>query len=228
MMHTFEADGISLAFGRRKILSDVYFRCETGKITALLGGNGQGKTCLMNVVYGTLPAESKSVRFDQRSVPAAFKDPGQLTYLPQFQFVSSAFSLKRFFADFGLRYDVFQEIFPAFKTKYHAKMKQLSGGQRRLVEVYAIVKTPSRFSMLDEPFSHLMPLHIELIKALIQKEKAHKGFLVTDHLFRHVTDLSDKFYVLEGGQPMLRKVWQISDDSVIAERSHCMLEAVFL
>lgn len=42
MIHKLEADSISLEFGSRRILSDVYLKCETGKITGLLGRNGNG------------------------------------------------------------------------------------------------------------------------------------------------------------------------------------------
>ena len=57
MNHTLEVDSIQLAFNNRRILSDIYLKCETGKITGLLGRNGQGKSCLMKIIYGTLSCE---------------------------------------------------------------------------------------------------------------------------------------------------------------------------
>ncbi len=54
MNHKLEVDGVQLSFGLNQILSDVYFKCDTGKITGLLGRNGAGKTCLMNIIYGSL------------------------------------------------------------------------------------------------------------------------------------------------------------------------------
>jgi ATPase subunit of ABC transporter with duplicated ATPase domains len=50
MKHILEADSVQLQFGERKILSDVYLKCETGKITGLLGRNGEGKSCLMRII----------------------------------------------------------------------------------------------------------------------------------------------------------------------------------
>lgn len=75
MKHTLEADSIQLAFGQRQILTDIYFKCETGKIIGLLGRNGQGKTCLLNIVYGTLsrickPRKRKDSRFIRRATPS--------------------------------------------------------------------------------------------------------------------------------------------------------------
>ena len=205
MTHKFEAAGIILEFGSRRILSNIYFTCETGKITGILGRNGQGKTCLMNIVYGSMNPLSKSIRFDNISIFKAFKRPDLLTYLPQFNFIPSSLSLKRIFSDFGLDYVLFENFFPEFKTKHNVIIKHLSGGQRRLVEVYLIIKSKSKFSMLDEPFSHLMPLQIEKIKEILQNEKQTKGILITDHMYRQVTNICDNLYVLTDGKIHLTK-----------------------
>jgi ABC-type multidrug transport system ATPase subunit len=205
MIHTLQADSIILSFGSKRILSDIHFRCETGKITGILGRNGQGKTCLMNIVYGSLPALSKSVRFDNVSVFHAFKRPDLLTYLPQFNFIPSHLSLKRIFSDFNVNYGDFEALFPEFKTKQDLRIRNLSGGERRLVEVYVIIKSKSRFSMLDEPFTHLMPMQIKKIKEVLLSEKQSKGFLITDHLFKQVTDICDSLYVLHDGKTHVAK-----------------------
>lgn len=203
MKHRLEADGIMLDFGARRILADVYLKCETGKITGLLGRNGQGKTCLMNIVYGTLPALSKSVRFDGQSVYHAFKRADLLTYLPQFNFIPGFLSIRRVFDDFDLDIADFNNHFPEFNMPSSTVMRELSGGQRRLIEVYVVLMSLSKFSMLDEPFSQLMPLHIERLKALLQVEKKRKGFLITDHLYQQVTDICDDLYLLANGKTHL-------------------------
>jgi ABC-type sugar transport system ATPase subunit len=72
MTHCLEADSIQLEFNGRRILSDIYLKCETGRITGLLGRNGEGKSCLMQIIYGTLACE-KSVRIDGVSALSAYK-----------------------------------------------------------------------------------------------------------------------------------------------------------
>ena len=129
MQHKFEVDSILLEFGTRRILSNIYFKCETGKVTGILGRNGQGKTCLMNVVYGNLNPISKSIRFDDITIFQAFKRPDLLTYLPQFNFIPSHLTLKRIFSDFDLEFSDFEIKFPEFSTKYKSSIKTLSGGQ---------------------------------------------------------------------------------------------------
>ncbi|MBW0177859.1 ATP-binding cassette domain-containing protein [Sediminibacterium sp.] len=204
MIHTLEADGIQLEFGGRKILSSVYLKCETGKITGLLGRNGQGKTCLMNIIYGSLDAE-KSVRFDNVPQKFAFRRRDLLLYLPQFNFIPKGFSLKRVFRDFELDYSVFEQLFSEFTSKYTTAIGSLSGGERRLVELYIILKSRSQFVMLDEPFTHLNPIQIEKAKELMLEEKKHKGLLITDHMYQHIIDVSDNLYVLSNGKTHLTK-----------------------
>lgn len=205
MKHILEADGIMLEFGEKRILSDIYFKCETGLITGILGRNGEGKTCLMNIVYGSLKAYSKSVRFDNISIPKPFKRPDLLTYLPQFSFIPLALKLKRIFADFELDYNEFESEFPEFNVKYNSKIRNLSGGQKRLIEVYIILKSKAQFSMLDEPFSHLSPIYVEKLKEILVVEKVNKGFFISDHLFRDVVDLCDELYILKDGKTHLTK-----------------------
>lgn len=62
-MHKLEADGIELYFGERRILSNIYIKAETGSVTGLLARNGEGKTCLMNIIYGSLNAKNSLYSF---------------------------------------------------------------------------------------------------------------------------------------------------------------------
>lgn len=204
MTHKLEVDSIQLQFGDRTILSDTYLKCETGKITGLLGRNGQGKSCMMKIIYGTLKCE-KSVRFDGLALHEAFKRPDLLQYLPQFSFIPKSLSLKRVFQDFALDYQLFAERFPEFASKYKSPIGRLSGGGQRLVELYIIVKSNSQFAMLDEPFTHLSPLQIEKVKELLLEEKTNKGLLITDHMYRHVLEICDDLYVLTNGKTHLTK-----------------------
>ena len=101
-MHKLEIDSVLLEFDLRKILSDVYLKCETGKITGLLGRNGNGKSCLMNIICGNLEPQSKSIRFDNKTIDIPFKKPELLMYLPQFNFTPNYISVKRIFEDFEI------------------------------------------------------------------------------------------------------------------------------
>lgn len=205
MKHRLEVDSIILEFGNKRVLQDIYIQSETGKITGILGRNGAGKTCLMNIIYGELVTNEKSVRLDGESLLNGIRNPKIFKYLPQFNFIPKNLKVKRVFIDFELDFNNFTEYFPGFKKYYNVKLSSLSGGERRIIEVYSILASNARFCLLDEPFSHVMPIHIETLKAIIEIEKQKKGILITDHLYEHVTDISDYLYVISNGKTYLTK-----------------------
>lgn len=200
MSHILEADGIQLSFSTRKILSDIYIKCETGKVTGLLGRNGQGKTCLMQTIYGTLRPDIKSVRFDGINISKPYKRSDLLAYAPQFNFIPPSLTIDRVFNDFQVDLTELNSIFPTSDIDLNSRVGNLSGGQRRLIELFVVITSKSLFVMLDEPFSHLSPIQIEQVKLLLAKAKSNKGFLITDHMFRHVIDIADDTYLLSNGK----------------------------
>lgn len=208
MIHTLEIDSVILEFREQRVLQDVYLKCETGKITGLLGRNGTGKTCLMNILYGKLLPNNQSVRINGKTLVNFSRRPENMMYLPQFCFIPKHLTLKRIFHDFELAYDEFIQEFLGFANYHTEKFKGLSRGEQRISEIYIILVSKTKFCLLDEPFSHVMPLHVDTIKKLIEKEKQNKGILITDHLYKHVVDICDDLYVINDGAVYLTKSLQ--------------------
>ena len=199
MKHTLEISSIRLLFGERLILSDVYLKIETGDVIGLLGRNGCGKTSLMRVILGSLQAE-KSILIDEKSLFEAYRYPKLIRYLPQHNFVPKQLTVKRVFSDFSLDFSEFTTHFPEFESRYKTKFGHLSGGMRRLVELYVIIKSPTQFVLLDEPFTHISPTQIENIKNIIDEERANKGFFISDHMYRHILNVCDRIFLLADGK----------------------------
>lgn len=203
MKHTLEVDSVILEFGSQRVLQDVYLKCETGRITGLLGRNGTGKTCLMSILHGMLKAENQSVRLDGEVLLKANRLSSDMLYLTQLNYIPKFLTLSRIFKDFKLEFSNFLDHFPEFEKYYNVRIKNLSGGERRIVEIYMIIASDTKFCLLDEPFSHIMPVHVDAIKRLIISEKKNKGILITDHLYDHITDISDDLYVIVNGKTHL-------------------------
>jgi ABC-type multidrug transport system ATPase subunit len=202
MKHILEVDGIQLEFNNSKILLSVYIKCETGKITGLLGKNGTGKSCLMRIINKSLDCES-SIRIDGKSINQLKHIHKEIHYAPQHNFIPKHLTLKTVFSHFSLSYSLFEIWFPEFSSKSNDSIGVLSGGERRIVELYIIVKSKTKFVLLDEPFTHLSPIQIERLKELILEEKSNKGFLLTDHLYQHIMHFSDNLYLLKDGRTIL-------------------------
>jgi ABC-type multidrug transport system ATPase subunit len=205
MINKLEVDSVILDFGTRRVLQNVYLKSETEKITGLLGRNGTGKSCLMNIIYGELTPNDKSIRLNGKSYLNNDRNPEDIRFLPQFNICPESNKVNRIFNDFDIDFNDFIVLFPDFKNFYNVKLNRLSKGERRIIEIYTILVSKTKFCMLDEPFSQIMPVHINTIKQLLLREKLHKGIVITDHLYRHITDISDDLYVIDKGETYLTK-----------------------
>lgn len=203
MTHILQIDSIELQFNNHRLLADIFMKCHTNEIIGLLGRNGTGKTCLMRIILGNLKATNSYIGFDGVKITNAFKHPDLLMYLPQFHFIPAHLKLSQVFRDFNLDYQHFQNKFPEAGMIQESRVKTLSGGQRRLLEIYVIAKSPARFIMLDEPFTHLNPLQIENVKLFLQDEKGNKGIIITDHMYNHILEISNRVYCLSNGKTHL-------------------------
>jgi len=196
-MAILEIDSVHLSFDKQEVLTSVYLKSETGFVTGILGSNGSGKSCLLKILFGTLNSQFKSIRIDSKAITKPLLTYGTVKYLPQFNFIPKRFSVSKAFKWFNVNEDVFYIHFPLLKVLRHQIISTLSGGERRIIETYLILKSPSKFVLLDEPFSHIAPVYIEKIKELIREEKAKKGIVITDHMYTHITELSDTIYLLK-------------------------------
>lgn len=203
-MHRLDISNLRLEYGFKRILWDVFLCCETGNVVGLLGRNGSGKTCLMKAVYGELKLQEQYVGIDGRVLLKRERRPEDMRYLPQHHFIPPGLFVKRVFDDFGVNFDQFVVDFPEFGNTYRRRIKTFSSGERRIIEVYVVLASVSKFCLLDEPFSFLMPLHVQKMKEIICREKVTKGIMITDHYFEDVMDISDELFVLRGG-----KTWKV-------------------
>ncbi|MCQ4873700.1 ATP-binding cassette domain-containing protein [Butyricimonas paravirosa] len=206
MMHTLDISNLRLEYGFNRVLWDTCLHCETGKVVGILGRNGGGKSCLMRVIYGELMLKDQYVAIDRKALLTRERRPEDMRYLLQQSFVPLGLSVRRVFDDFGVDFNEFVTDFPEFGNDARKRMKAFSTGERRIIEVYVVLVADSKFCLLDEPFSFMMPLHVQKMKEVIRREKARKGIVITDHYFEDVIDISDELFVLKGG-----KTWPVSD-----------------
>ncbi len=194
-----EIDNVELYFNNKRILNGVYLKAETGKVTGILGSNGCGKSCLLNIAFGNLKSKYKLVRIDNKPILKPLYQTKLVGYLPQYNFIPDRMKLKTAFKLFNVSWDDFISDFESFKPYKDFYFNKLSGGECRLVETYIILKSNRKILLLDEPFSHVAPLHIEKIKEIISIEKQHKAIIITDHMYEHIIDVSGTIYLLKNG-----------------------------
>jgi ABC-type multidrug transport system ATPase subunit len=200
MKNILEFDSLDLSFDGRKILSGIYMVCQTGEVVGLLGRNGSGKSSLMKAVFGILGVEHKSVRVNGVPLQGDYNQKRIIAYLPQGKLIPSYVSLRTAFSLFKVDIDRVTSVVPQVKDFVNLKSNELSGGSLRLIEALLILYSPAPFCILDEPFTGLMPIHIETLKSIIAKSKHGKGIIISDQMHRHITELSDRLFLLSNGK----------------------------
>lgn len=195
----FEVDNIELYYKEKRILNGIYLKAETGKTIAILGSNGCGKSSLLNIIFGSLKPKYKLIRINGKPILKPLYITKRIAYLPQNNFIPHTLKLKTAFKLYGVSWGDFISTFQGFHNYLNFKTNKLSGGERRVVETYLILKSDKDIILLDEPFSHISPIHIEKIKALIQQEKQNKAIILTDHMYKHIVDISDGITLLKNG-----------------------------
>ena len=195
-----EADGIRLAFGGRQLLGSIYLRVQTGQIVGLLGRNGSGKSVLLQTIFGARAVADASVRVNGRRVVPAFREPGLLNYLPQAPLLPPSLSLARAARLLGVDVEAATARFPALRPQLGRRLGELSGGSGRLVQALLLLHQPTAFSLFDEPFAGVMPVHVETLAEEMQQVKQRKGLLITDHRYAAVLSICDVVYLLHQGQ----------------------------
>jgi lipopolysaccharide export system ATP-binding protein len=206
MQNIFEADSIRKSFGEKQVLTDIFLSCKTGDIIGLLGRNGSGKSTLLKILYGTLYTDYKHIAVNGEYIEQPYKEPGIVSFLCQDNFLPRNLTVRKVIELFDYRIDQSEFLKDDIIAKIReTKIANLSGGESRYLEVKLILNTVSDFSFLDEPFNGISPIHIDVIKDMILEKSAKKGIVLTDHDYRNVLDISNKYMILfDGGIRILK------------------------
>ncbi|WP_425146885.1 LPS export ABC transporter ATP-binding protein [Deinococcus sp.] len=209
------ARGLAKTYGRRAVVRGVDLRVGRGEIVALFGPNGAGKTTTFYMMVGFIRPGSGQILLrgeDITRLPMHQRARRGVGYLPQ---EPSAFR-KMTARDNLLAILEFQKLNRAeqearadallaeFSLSHlsGSYAYQLSGGERRRLELARALTTDPDFLLLDEPFTGVDPKSIREIQRLIQelRERRGIGVFITDHNVRETIALTDRVYLMYDGE----------------------------
>ena len=198
------------------ILRGLNLTAANGKLTAILGANGVGKSTLLKAVYGFLKPHSGQVLLDDRDVTGTpthrLIDLG-ISYIPQQPGVFKHMSVREnlmmgawtFRNDKARMEDKIEENyhrFPILREKQHEHAGNLSGGQQRMVEIGRTLMTDPQVILVDEPTAGLAKLLSEEVYRMLVDLRDNEGLtiLLVDQEIREALKIADYVYVLELGR----------------------------
>lgn len=209
-----QIENVSSGYGEVQILWDVSLQLERGKLTALVGSNGVGKTTLLRTLVGLLKPWKGKVTFDGRDVtrmsPHVKADEG-LILVPEGRQLFTQMSVhenlemgafnRRAKAHFAENLERAYETFPRLKERAAQKAGTLSGGEQQMLAIGRALMASPNVLLLDEPSLGLAPLIIRDIFDVIDRLRAAGNtILIVEQNAFQTLKIADYAYVLELGR----------------------------
>lgn len=213
-------------------VDDLSFEVKDGEIFGLLGVNGAGKTTTFRMITGLLDKTSGSITFNGKKIDYSVTDKlgflteersllTKLTVLEQAKFYGGLKGMSD--KDIENRLDYLLEKLEITEYK-NKKIKELSKGNSQKVQfIMSIINSP-KLLILDEPFSGLDPINIELFKKLILELKNEgTSIIFSSHRMEHVEYFCESLVILVHGKTVLKgNLKQIKEDY---QKKNIMIEA---
>jgi len=204
-------------YSGRRVVNGVSVNVKVGEIVGLLGPNGAGKTTTFNMVVGVIKPDDGAVKFQSREItrlpmhkrarlgigyltqePSVFR---KLTVAENILAILETCKLSRDERAVRLKYLLEElDLTPVAGSKAY----QISGGEKRRLEITRAMVTSPRLMLLDEPFSGIDPIAVYEVQKIIRRLKERGlGILITDHNVRETLKLIDRGYIIHKGQVLV-------------------------
>lgn len=219
-------------YKERNVVNKVSIHVDQGQIVGLLGPNGAGKTTTFYMIVGIEHPSDGSIFIDDHDVtglPIHKRAAYGIGYLPQeasiFRKLTVEENLLAMLETTSLsrkeqkkKAESLMEEFTITKLRDRLGI-QLSGGERRRVEIARCLVMDPAFILLDEPFAGIDPLAVNDIQDIISHLKGRGiGVLITDHNVRETLSIVDKAYILNEGQILLEGSPQVIANDPVAKK----------
>jgi lipopolysaccharide export system ATP-binding protein len=202
--------GLVKLYGKRPVVNGVDIEIGQGEVVGLLGPNGAGKTTTFHILTGFIKPDSGSVILDDQNVSnwAMYRRARLgVGYLSQEPSIFRRLKVKD-----NIR--AILEMQPGSKKENVGRLDgllaeldiahladsrgyQLSGGERRRVEITRALVTNPRIMLLDEPFAGIDPIAVDDIQNVVRRLKEKGlGLLITDHNVRETLSICDRAYIM--------------------------------
>ena len=203
-------------YGGSHILRNLSFEVPAGKVTALLGRNGVGKTTLLKTLMGLVPSRSGEILFDSRKITGSKpyeRVRAGLGYVPQGREIFPRLTVEENL-EMGLATRprgspiparIF-EMFPVLRTMARRRGGDLSGGQQQQLAIGRALAFGPKLLILDEPTEGIQPSIIKDIERAIRSLAAggDMAILLVEQYYDFARSLADHYLVMERGEIVAR------------------------
>ena len=208
-----QVSDISKSFGNVEAVKNVSFEAKNGRILGIIGKNGAGKSTIFRVILDILEPDSGEVILDGKKYNILSSN--KVGFLPEEGSLNSELTVYDQMCFYGslrgmTEDEVSEELFKWLEKfeiveYFNRKIKELSKGNRQRLQFIVSVLHNPEVVILDEPFSGLDPLGVEMFKKiLIELKQKDKIIIFSSHRMDHVEQFSDDIVILNSGKIVLK------------------------
>jgi len=186
----------------RKILNGCFLKVIPKSVTCLIGKNGSGKSTLMKVGAGVIDPNSGITIIDNKRLhkPSKLIRYKYLAYLSQEPFLPKEIKVSNILNN----NEKVRAEDALLDRIFDSKVKDLSYGEVRYLEIIFVLSQNRKYVFLDEPFTGLAPKLIEeVIKKILIKKREGSGILISDHYINYLLDITDSIYYISNEETTL-------------------------
>jgi lipopolysaccharide export system ATP-binding protein len=200
-------------YGRRKVVKGASLEVNSNEIVGLLGPNGAGKTTIFRMMLGIVIPTKGTIHLNDEDIthiPIHLRAKRGITYLPQEVSVFTGLTVRKnvsvIFENMKMPKKEIrertQQLLEDFGISHleSQKASNLSGGEKRRLELARMMTLEPKFILLDEPFSGIDPMTVKDIQRMsIRLKEMGIGVIVTDHNVDDIRRIVDRLYVIHKG-----------------------------
>lgn len=214
MEYKIRTEGLTKKYKNRTVVNDVSINFTQGEIVGLLGPNGAGKTTSFYMIVGLIKPFSGKIFLNDTEItnlPMYKRAQLGIAYLPQeasvFRHLTVEDNIKAILEFSGKSREEQREKLESLISEFNIQKvrknagNNLSGGERRRVEIARCLASDPKFILLDEPFAGVDPIAVEDIQNIVAKLKEKNiGIVITDHNVHETLSITDRAYLLYEGK----------------------------
>ena len=208
-MKILELKNVSKSFDNKKIIDDVNFEIEEGKIVGLLGKNGSGKTTIIKMINDLLTIDKGEILINGEKISEKTKEIvsylPERTYLDSNQTVSDVF---KFFEDFYTDFnrEKAENLLKDLDLDINSSLSKMSKGMKEKIQLILVMSRNAKLYILDEPLGGVDPTTRDYImKTILSNFGEKSSLLITTHLISDIEKILDEVIFIDKGKIILNE-----------------------
>ena len=204
-----KVENITKYYNKTKAVDNLSFTVEKGEIFGLLGENGAGKTTTFRIILGLINASSGKVTLDGKEIDYSLTD--KIGYVTEERSLLTKMTVKDQILLYGVLKGMSEDNILKEMRKWlkkfqildyeNRKIKELSKGNQQKIQFIAAVINKPKLLILDEPFSGLDPINVEMLKkAIIELQETGCSIIFSSHQMEQIEDFCEKLVILSHGK----------------------------